>query len=392
MRDIKFLAAALVIVLIVLFFNPILAAAERATFQFQETDLYPGGSAAGIHIGLTGDLFIIDRDDELWMVNPDTGEYKDYYSFSGVDLMDIVQTDTNTIWWTLSDTVFGNLNLDTNTVESWDLDLVYENLINLNAIVYVNDLLWLAPFYGPNHGLLSFEASTQTLCLYESPMFATDLILHDGMLWLTNWHEDSLMSMDPSNGQLIQYGDSEWDIHTVDVDFRADGSLLWWTEDVVNGNIFSFDPDTRIATTYELPAGEQPRNLALREGEIWYTNAQGSIGRISPDFTDKTTKLLSEVVIEETITPVCVTLGAPETNESEPDTGTFDWNAIEGSIMAPSTGLQTYSLPDGAAPFGIASTADEIWVSDPGRQKLIRMAIPDDQSDRYYVFLPLVIR
>ena len=380
MRNIKFLTYAVMMVLVLLCINPILAEAERATFQFQETDLYPGGSAAGLHIGLDGNLFIVDRDDELWMVNPETGDYQDYYGFSGVDLMDIVQTDTNTIWWTLSDTVFGNLNLATNTVESWDLETVYEDLINLNAIVYVNDLIWLAPYYGPNHGLLSFEASTRNLCLYESPMFASDLILHDGLLWVINWNEDSLMSMDPSSGRLIQYHDSGWDIHTYDANLQSDDNLLWWTEDDVNGNILSFDPDTSIATSYELPVGGQPRNLTYLNEEVWYTNANGSIGRISPDFEDKTTKTLNEVVIQETITPVCVPLGAPETIESEPDAGTFDWNEVEGTIAMPSTGLQAYSLPDGAEPFGIASTSDEIWVSDPGRQKLIRMPVTEQET------------
>jgi len=380
MRILKILTLIFAFFSIFSLINPSAANADGVIVPLQETSLYTGGDAAGFYVGIDGDLFIIDRQDELWMFDPETSEYSDYYGFAGFELMDVVQTQSNMVWWTISDTVFGNLNLETNAVQSWDLAVYYQDLLNLGPVTYQDGLLWLAPYYAPSHGIFSFNISTQELCLYQSPVYASDLIFNDGLLWLTNWQNDSLMRMNPGTGRLVRYA-TGGDIHTIDSNLKTNGTQLLWTEDVLNGQIVSFNPDSLTMTAYDLPADEQPRNLGLRAGKVWYTNANGSFGRLDPNTAAQVSSIVDEQVVKASMTPDCITLAPPSTGVAsrEPD-GTYTWIDINSTQTEPLTGIQSYSLPEGSEPFGILGTMEYIWVTDPGRQKLIRMPMSEQEA------------
>ncbi|MDF1520864.1 MAG: hypothetical protein P1P73_10335 [Brevefilum sp.] len=380
MRIFKFSSIILTFLFVLILVHTSLAVADGVIVPLQETSLYSGGVAAGFYVGIDGDLFIIDRQDELWMIDPETGNYRNWWGIGGVELMDVVQTQSNVVWWTISDTVFGNLNLETNAVQYWDLAYYFENLLNLGPLSYQDGSLWLAPYYAPNYGIFRFDLSTYELCLYQSPVYASDLIILDGMLWMTNWQNDSLMHMDPGTGRLVKFA-TGGDIHTIDSNLRTDGTQLLWTEDVLNGQIVSFDPDSLTMTAYDLPTDEQPRNLDLRGGKVWYTNASGSFGRLDPNTAGKASIIVAEQVVKTSMTPECITLDVPFTNiaSREPD-GTFTWTDINSTQTDPLTGVLSYSLLEGSEPYGIVGTLDYIWVTDPGRQKLIRMPISEQEA------------
>jgi streptogramin lyase len=375
--------------------TPLPAIAERGTVPLQETDLFLGGSAAGIVEGLDGTLLIVDRVDELWVFNPETGAYREYWGIYGNELMDVVQTTTDTVWWTISDTVFGSLNLDNNAVQYWDLSFYadIDNPPNLNAIVFYKNLIWIAPFYGSTYGMLSFDPTpgSYEICLYEYGLNSSDMVMYDGLLWMINWSNDSLMSMDPETGRLVKYATGR-DIHTYDANLRADGDRLLWTEDALNGAIVSFDPLTRTMTAYNLPAGVQPRNIFTRAGKIWYADANGSFGRLDPAIASGVSSKLVEEVLKTSITPTCIALGAPQTGVASRELdGVFAWEDIESLQTSPLTGIQSYSLPENAEPFGIAGTMDYIWLTDPGRQQLIRMPL-ESEPGGFSIYLPLILK
>ncbi len=380
MRILKIFTIIFTVLSILFLINTSSAAADGVIVPLQETSLYSGGNAAGIYVGIDGDLFIVDRQDELWMIDPETGNYRDWWGIGGVELMDIIQTQSNMVWWTISDTVFGNLNLETNAVQSWDLAYYFDNPLNLGSLSYQDGYLWLAPYYAPYDGILRFNLSTYDLCLYQSPIYASDLIIFDGMLWMTNWQNDSLMRMDPETGRLAKFA-TGGDIHTIDSNLKTDGTQLLWTEDVLNGQIVSLDPDSHTMTAFDLPDGEQPRNLALRGGKVWYTNANGSFGRLDPNTAGKESSIVAEQVVKTSMTPECITLDGPFTSiaSREPD-GTFSWLDINSTKTGRLTGILSYNLPEGSAPFGITGTLDHIWLTDPGRQKLIRMPMSEQEA------------
>ena len=361
------------------------------TVSLQETDLYPSGSAARIYEALNGSLFILDRADELWMIDPATVDYKDYYGISGVDLYDIALESSELVWWTDASQMFGSLNTNTNQVKSWDITENYNDLPNLGPLSYDNEYLWISEWFGGYNGLIRFDPSSNEMCLFGASIHAADVMVFEEKLFVLDWYLDALLRLDPVTGQLVKF-DTGRSIG-LESQLETDGTLLWWTEDSDGGDILSFNPDTLTLTVYALPAGEKPRNLTYQSGVIWYTNANGSFGRLNPSIVTGITSVLSGELISVEPEPECVILVEPtiETASREPD-GTFDWGEITSSITEPFAGLQSYSLPTDSEPFGIADTPGFIWLTDPGRQKLIRMAITEEPTEDYRIYLPLIIK
>ncbi len=375
--------------------------AGASTVPLQEADLYSGGNAAGIYKGADGTLFILDQELELWEVNPQTGDYKDFYPVGGDELMDISLEDENKVWWVDNTVTFGNLNLTNGSTESWDIvvaDFMLDGQpLQLGPLIYEDNQVWLASFYGPKFGIFKYAPVTQDLCLYPftKGLYASDLIEQGGRLWALDWREseseknDALFAMDPDSGHLVKYSLGR-DIKPY-ANLKTDGIWLWWTENVPDGALVRFNPATGVLTAFGLPAGERAVNLDLQDGAVWYTNYNGSFGRLNPGLAAYTTATLTEQVIANSITPTCVGMEAPYTDDAGPETGTFSWADGTSEMTEPLTGVQVYSLPTGAVPFGIGGAGEFIWVSDPGRQKLVRMSLSEVPPD-YQVYLPLVLK
>ena len=175
------------------------AAAE--TVPLQEAGLYYDGEAAGVYQSESGDLFVVDNTRELWRVNPVTGAYTAYFPvFDGIDyLADIAMLPGDNLWWSSDGTLFGNLNLVSEETQTWsvdDLNPIGESL-NLGPVIYNAEQAWLASWIGPKFGLFRFNPATLGLCLYAFPdgLNATDLAVHDGLLWALDWRSTSSDSL-----------------------------------------------------------------------------------------------------------------------------------------------------------------------------------------------------
>ena len=397
MRNFKFIA-------IILFFFclsliPLPAFADRDTIPLQEADLYPSGSAAGIYAAPGGKIFVLDRADEIWQVDPDTGNYQSFFGISGYDLFDISIESENRVWWTDYSQMFGSLDFTSGQIEYWEImvenDDYWANMAQLGPLVYEDGILWLSEWQGQYFGFLRFDTSNDQICSYKVPVSVADILLNDNYLFAldTRLDLDALLRLDTLNGQLIKYSFDEQ--IGLDANLQTDGSILWWAEDVVGGDIISFDPVTEVRTVYDLPDDQHPRHLSLREGKIWYTNVNGTFGRLDPSEVAGVASPLEHVEIKSSIDPVCVNLGTGETLTVDQDPTPVAWADITSTRTEIETGILSYSLPEGAEPFGIASTLTDIWVSDPGldRQKLIRMPIDEEPPpDDYAIYLPLIIK
>jgi len=351
------------------------AAAETVTLE--EADLYALGEAAGVYTASWGDVFVVDNKKELWRVNPSTGAYQSFYPLGEDSLADIALLPGDSLWWADYRTAFGSFDLTTHQAQTWFVDDLNpgEEPLNLGPLVYHADRVWLASWYGPRFGLFSFTPQNHELCLFRYPggHYATDLVSHNGLLWSLDWFTNHLMSFDPANGQLVKY-DTGRDVEMF-ANLVSDGDLFWWAEDKLDSAVVRFNPATGAMTIFTLPAGTHPRNLSLRGGKVWFSDKTGKFGWLDPSTAYGTTTILSGQVLAEDMDPDCVLLGEPETDEVQPLTDTFSWSPFTSEITNPMDGVTVYSLPAGAEPFGIASTADFVWVSDRGRQKLVRMPL-----------------
>jgi streptogramin lyase len=393
MGRLRFTVIILIIFLFVFVQIPSSASAERDSSLLEEVDLYPAGSARGVYLTPIGSIFVLDLDDEVWKVDPETGSYFGYYGISGYELYDISPQDKDIVWWTDASQMFGSLNTNTGQITSWDTvdenDDYWGNLPQLGSLIYEDEVVWLSEWMGTYFGFLRFDVLTGEICSYDVPIHASDLILDGDYIWALDWFLDALLRLDPVTGQLAKYT-TDGSIG-LNANLQADGSLLWWAEDIEGGDIASFNPTTIEMTVYDLPDGEKPRNLSLFGGKIWYTNANGSFGRLDPNLISGTQTTLTQVILNDNITPLCKNLGPGLTSTATEDHDTSSWIDFSSTKTEIASGIFSYSLPEGSAPYGIAGTSSDIWIADPGRQKLIRMPISYSEFG-YASYLPLIIK
>jgi streptogramin lyase len=346
----------------------------------QEAGLDTYGEVTRIYAADERSLFVVDSINQLWQVDPQTGGYRNYLGLGMDYLADIALTGGDLVWWADYTSYFGFVNLSTDQVKIWNVDLLNPggaDKPNLGPVAFYNNFVWLASWNtGFDYGVYRFNPSTEQLCLYPFPdggLFATDLAVHDGLLWALDWGRDRLFSMDPITGRLLAY-DTDRDVRMF-ANLVSQDNLFWWAEDIDGGAVVRFDPSTNLMTVFNLTGGTYPRNLAVRGGVVWFTDKNGAFGRLDPATAVGTTATLAAQVLSEGITPQCTILGAPISFPLPPETGTFSWSNFDSMMTDTMQGIELYALPEGAEPFGIAGTANFVWVSDQGRQKLVRMPL-----------------
>jgi streptogramin lyase len=360
--------AALTIVLGMVFFLTLgIVFALDATVIVEEADLNPSGTLAEIHRSPDGQFVISDWNaGEIWLVDPDTDAYTVYEVGTALD----AKVDgAGNLWWTDGAWTFGTASTSGSVKTTWAL--TDSNLwgVSFDAEGHV----WLSEYFGSASNLLRFNPATTELCTYTLPNAVWTYYLLDasGQFWLLNWGSDEVVRFDPATLAVWS-----WDVGTLSsleqgIALDAD-ARLWWA-DRTSGQLSQLDPDTDRRTDYALPVGSSPRWLRVPGSLVWYTeDADATVGALNPALAAGTVSTLTHSI--DAATESCDILG-PGTQEAiATRTGTLSWATGTLSPVHDAGGWTVYQLPDPAEPFGLVSTAEHQWVTDPGRQKLVRIA------------------
>jgi streptogramin lyase len=356
------------------------------TFHFEETPLYPEGSAASIHIGPDGRLFVMDDATELWAVNSVTGGFIDYFPVGSVNLADIAFSSAVEVWWTNNERGFGVSDLSNFETVEWYIpsDTFIEDP-NLGPIAVYDNKIWLPTWFTSAYGLFQFDPTSKELCLFpfSTGIFAADIVVFNDQLWMLDWRGDGLdnqlFAFTPATGFLVSYPLGRNAAENAFI--FVDNGQLWWAEDTVDGAIIRFIPgenNQAEMTVYSLPSGTRPRNLFVQQGHVWYSDSTGTFGKLDTGQVSGSASVINGVDVGVISSTTCTNLGSPEPYPfSIYGQGTFSWSSQDSIVDTTQFGLQIYELPVGSEAFGIAVQNDYIWVSDAGRQKLIRMPLPD---------------
>jgi len=381
---------ALIIIILLFFLLLIPLSVHAATITLDEVSLSPkinGYNASGVYIAPDENIFVVDDLNELWKIEPVSGAYSKFL-IGGYNLADIVITPEGNLWWSDNAMNFGFLDMKTNQIHFASIDTSQftepPQPLNIGPITYYDSTVWLASWAVTNYGL--FGVTGTDICLYEFPvgLFAADLIELGGIIWGIDWDHESLFRFDPVSHDLkfIEY---EGNIGQYS-NMQSDENFIWWIEDAVDGKIFRFDIITESLVSFSLPSGSHPRNIFIKGGIIWYTDTTGGFGRLDPDLSIADTMELSKVNAEIR-THVCKTVDFFN-YPIPPSIGIFDWGEVDSTVTSPQVGLEYYSLPSESEPFGVGISSNNVWVSDRGRQKLIKMQLEVD----YKIFLPLLTK
>ena len=366
----KFYTVGLILGLVCLWIAG-LSLALGAGMSLEEADITFDG-VYEIHRGPDGTLVISDYGaSQVWTVDPDT----DGYAAGAVGRVTDAQADqAGNLWWADGANSFSTLPAAGTSMTTWTAGTDRQ----LYGVAFDDeDHVWLTEWFGFGSKLYRFtppSVGTTELCTYTLPTgtWSYYLLYRDGNLWLLNWWNDEVVRFAPTTRAVTR-----WTIGDVSADWQgialdAEGNF-WWA-DAPSSQLSRLDPGTHERANYALPVGTTPQMVEARDGQIWYTEGvSGTVGILDPAIAISSTETLLPQS-STALAPVCSEWGSGTSSEVNFTTGTLQWTTATLSIRLDAGGWMVYELPLDAQPFGLSSSGAYEWVTDQGRQKLVRLA------------------
>jgi streptogramin lyase len=308
---------------------------------------------------------------QAWVVDAQMGDY----AVVDVGRVTDAQLDgVGDLWWTDSANGFGTLPAAGTSVTSWTMGLERQ----LYGVAFDDqNRVWLSEWFGTGSKLYRFtppSVGSTELCTYTLPggTWSYYAIYEAGDLWLLNWWKNELVRFTPTTRAV-----KRWDIGEVSAErqgMAVDGEgHLWWA-DRPGARLSRLDPEANEVASYALPVGTAPQMVEVRDGQIWYSEGDsGTVGILDPATAVSSTTTLAPLV-GTAPAPVCSAWGPGSSSAVSIETGSLEWITSTVSPLLDGGGWTVYELPAGAEPFGLASSGPYAWITDQGRQKLVRLS------------------
>ena len=365
------LGAMAAVIVLALLLGMSVASAIGRTVTVEETDLTYYGSVLEVHSSPDG-LIVISDDgaDELRLVDPATGGYTSYDVGSVVDAK---ADGAGNVWWTDAAATFGVLYTGLNEKETWTL--VGRNLYG--TALDVDGKVWFSEWFGSSSRLYSFDPESTELCTYAllsgALSYSYYVLKGDGYFWMLNWGSGHVVRFNPETLAV-----KRWEVagmSTLEQGMALDSQgRLWWA-DRGGAQLSRLDPQEDEREDFDLPVGTEPIWVQIWGDSVWYTeSAGGTVGILTPSLASSSVSDLAALNL--TATESCSELGAGEVQEVTSSTGTLGWTGDTLEPVVDADGWLVYGLAEDAEPFGLTSGSGYQWVSDPGRQKLVRFPAP----------------
>ncbi len=393
----------LVLIGAVLFLVLIFAQGIADTPANKEAPLNPDGLVYEMSRDDNGKLWITDyMENEIWKVDPATGNYTVYDGLYGAS--DGRLDSSGYLWWSNFDEgQLGRLIPGAAQATLWSLP---PDSNPLGITFDNNGHVWVADGFEPF--LYRFDPSSKELCTYtvpdSDPIFdgASDYILyHNGQIWIGDLELGRILRLNPATNTFT--------IWKLAADALPEGLAidnnghLWWADNWLGelGRLDSQSNPNQI-TSYVIPSrgiGPAPIQVAVQNGKVWYTDETGHVGSLDPAVANGTTVNVSPSTEMEP--PTCESAGTEALADVTTSNGTFEWTSTDYTLAHNSGGWMIYRLPEGAAPYGLATSGSSTWFADQGddaapidpaarAQQLGWLDVTQDPGSK--IFLPAVLR
>jgi virginiamycin B lyase len=344
-----------------------------------ETALNPAGEAYELNPDPQGILWISDYTaGEIWRVDPADGSHTVYPVGGGPS--DARSDGAGNLWWV--DAKFnqvGYLTTADNSVSLWDFTgaiALYGSGLGSSSDIWVTDTY-------ANH-LYHLSPTASEVCTYTLPSSGSSnyLVIDGSQGWLSDWVNSQVIRLE-TNGDTFNWWQLPAGSQPSGMALDGSGSL-WWA-DSGRALLGYLVPATNQIITYTQSTVQAPQMLTLADGRVWYSD-QGKVGVLDPARAAGT----SSIRIPQSISAVktCSTSPAPFTTKVAPTTGQASWTDVTYPSVSSPSGWQVFRLPLGSSAWGIAATADNIWLVDQGRQVLARLP----KQTQTLVYLPFVTK
>jgi streptogramin lyase len=326
----------------------------------EEAGLNPAGDAYELNMDAQGRLYVSDYGaGEIVRVDSQTAAYT---VFEEIQAPSDARADAaGKVWWADGDEGrFGRLDPGTGQATWWPAAGASGLL---GTQVDAAGDFWAVAFGDPL--LYRFQPGTSTLCTYTLPDGgeADYPLAVDGAIWLGDYANERILRLNVTAATITTW---QLPAGSSPANLALDAAGDLWFGDSNNGLLARLDPNADTLDTFDPPAGAEPYMVALSENALWYGEQQtGSIGRLWPGQATATT-----VSVNQSSAPVsvsCESVEAAATATVSTRSGTLAWAAKDYPLLADGEGWRIYGLPDGALPWGLAVDEEHIWYVDNGR-------------------------
>ncbi len=383
-----------------------------AALPVEEAVLMPGGEPYEINPDGLGGLWISDwglaseTSGRVWWVKP--GETSAVvYTVPG--LPTDARREGDYFWWVDGGSgIIGRAEVGADGATSvaystWEIPgipevytpVLYGSMIDESGRLWATDAYYEF-FYRLTVGQ---DAISDVLCTYELPNLggASYLAYKHPFLWIADNVNSILYRLDVTVDTSAFTSWTLLDISSpIGMAVDADGDL--WYADYYLSALTELDPDwgTGEAKLSSYPIGSNLTALmvAVEGSRIWFTgDSSPVIGILNPS-TAAHTDLVRTTMAGE-FTRECMPL-ARTTDTLTRSSTNITWGApSDYPLSYLASGLQIHQIPPGdlfdSSPWGIANQDGMMWVVDSGRQKLIKIPLPEDIIPSF-VYLPLIQR
>jgi streptogramin lyase len=390
----RYLVLFLAVVTAILMTGAVLAGAN--SLSLQETSLASFGEVYEVNLGANGLLYVSDYEaKQIWCFDPANLTASKYQL--AINVSDARPDNAGNIWFTDGGPTFARLNPNTNQAESWDVPVTH----NLQGLAFdLAGKLWMTEWINFESKIYRFDVNSTQLCTYTLPLDAT----HDGSsqsnyiladqnkLWIANRGEQRIYRIDPSLNQATWWQIPSSASRPVGIALDGQGNL-WWADEGLNA-LASLNPNTSIMIRYNLPHAAAPKMLALNSGLVWYTasaiGTPGYLGALTPGQATGVTLPPLTTQTYSTTQECSPSWGAGTPLFVSASTPAVTWSTAAITPTLNTGGWEVHQMPNGSLPYGISLENQNLWISDQGRQKLMRLPLKSLVANK--IFLPFVRR
>jgi streptogramin lyase len=373
----------LVFFLLILAVMLALTATTLAAFIAQETPLNPAGQAYELNRDPGGALWVSDYGaGEVRRVDPVNGNYTAYAVGGGPS--DARSDGGVHFWWV--DAQFnqvGRLPVAGGSASLWSIPGsigLYGTGLGTSGDIWVTDLIQPYLYH------LTPTISATELCTYTLPSNGSSdyLLVNGSQIWLGDWQNNRLLRLDVSGEEFTSWQLAAGSRPTgMALDGGGD---LWWA-DPTRGLLAHLipTPGASQVITYTQPALANPTMLTLVDEKVWFSEPT-RVGVLDPARAVGISAPIASATYPGT--PSCDPIADPVTTPITATSGQASWTEGNYASVSSPPGWQVFQLPQGASAWGIAASAENIWLVDQGRQRLAKLP----KKTETLLYIPLVIK
>ena len=377
---------ALAVSAVAVFAGSSAAPASPPPLDAQETNLLPAGNANKIHLDGAGKLWITEVDSgTVRRFDPGTGAYTLYTDGTG-HVQDAQVGPDGNLWWIKSTPQsLARMDIASRLVTTWPISTTAAVALTFDS----SQRVWLVD--AVLTGVYRFNPTSHEFCEVTLPDNGAGpgVAEHDGAIWVGDTINNRLGEINPATNVFTYWplafggGSSE----PVGLTFAANGDV-WWADQGL-AMIGRLEPGANNLTLYGPPGLDSPQQVAYHAGKVWFTDpftgTAGTLGVIDP--------ALAVDIGSHTQTPLTATLplACSDAGAGTISTAAFTDGVSVFSPLVLTATLNTegnlYQFPTNGEPYGLAFNNFDLWVTDAGRDKLVRV-----DTAAAHLFLPLIRR